>query len=156
MRLLNILKTLFIPREQEITYSFNVNTGNVNRYVLGDEMVNITLREVRVFNIRNPRLSKRDVILDINGVVGIVSDATLVTGILYIISAVSRQSEETLKLNNEVRELLDNAFKDDHAKTFILIVKGKGDKIKDLRSKTGLEVIKHVIVNKLDYEFKEI
>ena len=156
MRLPNILKTLFVPREQEITYSFNVSTGNVNRYVLGDGTVNITLREVRVFNTANPRLTSRDMILDINGVVGIVSDATLVTGILYIVSAVSRQSEETLKLNNEVRELLDNAFKDDHAKTFTLIVKGKGDKIKDLKSKTGLEVIKHVIINKLDYEFKEI
>ena len=156
MRLLNILKTLFVPREQEITYSFNVSTGNVNRYVLGDETVNITLREVRVFNIENPRLTSRDVILNMNNVVGIVYDATLVTGILYIISAVSRQSEETLKLNSEVHELLDNAFKDDHAKTFTLIVKGKGDKIKDLKSKTGLEVIKHVIVNKLDYEFKEI
>lgn len=156
MRLFKKLKTLFVPREQEITFSFNVSSRNVNRYVLGNETVNIILREVRVFNVAYPRLTSCDVLLNINDLVGIVEGVTLDTSILYILNSISKQSEETLKLNSEVNTLLNITFKDDHAKTFKLTVKGKGSKIKDLKSKSGLEVIKHVIVNKLDCEFKEI
>ena len=156
MKLFKKLKTLFVPREQEITYSFNVSNRNVNRYILGNETVNITLREIRVFNVAYPRLTSRDVLLSINDLVGIVEGATLDTSILHILDSVSKQSEETLKLNNEVNTLINITFRDDHAKTLNLTVKGKGSKIKDLKSKSGLEVIKHVIVNKLDCEFKEI
>ena len=156
MRLFKKLKTLFVPREQEITFSFNVSSRNVHRYSLANETVNITLREVRVFNVTSPRLTSRDVLLTINDFVGIVEGATLDTSILHILDSISKQSEETLKLNSEVNTLLNITFKDDHAKTFKLTVKGKGSKIKDLKSKSGLEVIKHVIVNKLDCEFKEI
>lgn len=156
MRLFKKLKTLFVPREQEITYSFNVSNRNVKRYILGNEPVNITLREIRVFNVTYPRLTSRDVLLTINDLVGIVEDVTLDTGILYILDSISKQSEETLKLNSEVNRLINITFRDDHAKTFNLTVKGKGSKIKDLKSKSGLEVIKYVIANKLDCEFKEI
>ena len=156
MKLFKKLKTLFVPREQEITYSFNVSNRNVNRYILGNETVNITLREVRVFNVACPRLTSRDVLLTINDFVGIVEDATLDTSILHILDSISKQSEETLKLNSEVNRLINITFRDDHDKTYSLTVKGKGSKIKDLKSKSGLEVIKHVITNKLDYEFKEI
>ena len=156
MRLFKKLKTLFVPREQEITYSFNVSNRNVNRYILGNETVNVTLREVRVFNVTYPRLTSRDVLLSINDLVGIVEGATLDTSILHILDSISKQSEETLKLNSEVNTLLNITFRDDHAKTFKLTVKGKGSKIKDLKTKSGLEVIKYVIANKLDCEFKEI
>lgn len=156
MKLFKKLKTLFVPREQEITYSFNISNRNVNRYILGDETVNITLREVRVFNVASPRLTSRDVLLNINDLVGIVEGATLDTSILHILDSISKQSEETLKLNSEVNTLLNITFRDDLAKTFKLTVKGKGNKIKDLKTKSGLEVIKHVIANKLDCEFKEI
>ena len=156
MKLFKKLKTLFVPREQEITYSFNVSNRNVNRYILGNETVNITLREVRVFNVAYPRLTSRDVLLTINDLVGIVEGATLDTSILHILNSISKQSEETLKLNSEVSTLLNITFKDDHAKTYSLTVKGKGNKIKDLKTKSGLEVIKHVIANKLDCEFKQI
>ena len=156
MKLFKKLKTLFVPREQEITYSFNVGNRNVNRYILGNETVNITLREVRVFNVAYPRLTSRDVLLSINDLVGIVEGATLDTSILHILNSISKQSEETLKLNSEVNTLLNITFRDDHVKTYSLTVKGKGSKIKDLKSKSGLEVIKYVIANKLDCEFKEI
>lgn len=156
MRLFKKLKTLFVPREQEITYSFNISNRNVNRYILGNETVNVTLREVRVFNVAYPRLTSRDVLLTINGFVGIVEGATLDTSILHILDSISKQSEETLKLNSEVNTLLNITFRDDHVKTFKLTVKGKGSKIKDLKTKSGLEVIKHVLSNKLDCEFKEI
>ena len=156
MKLFKKLKTLFVPREQEITYMFNVSSRNVHRYNLANETVNITLREVRVFNVASPRLTSCDVLLNINDLVGIVEGAVLDTSILYILNSISKQSEETLKLNSEVNRLINNVFKDDHAKTLSLTVKGKGSKIKDLKSKSGLEVIKHVIANKLDCEFKEI
>ena len=156
MKLFKKLKTLFVPREQEITYSFNVSNRNVNRYSLANETVNITLREVRVFNVASPRLTSCDVLLSINDLVGVVEGAVLDTSILYILNSVSKQSEETLKLNSDVNRLINNVFKDDHAKTLSLTVKGKGSKIKDLKTKSGLEVIKHVIANKLDCEFKEI
>ena len=156
MKLFKKLKTLFAPREQEITYSFNISNRNVNRYILGNETVNVTLREVRVFNVAYPRLTSRDVLLTINDFVGIVEGATLDTSILHILDSISKQSEETFKLNSEVNTLLNIIFRDDHAKTYSLTVKGKGNKIKDLKTKSGLEVIKHVIANKLDCEFKEI
>jgi len=135
---------------------FNVSSRNVHRYNLANETVNITLREVRVFNVASPRLTSYDVLLSINDLVGIVEGALLDTSILYILNSISKQSEETLKLNSEVNRLINIAFRDDHAKTYSLTVKGKGSKIKDLKSKSGLEVIKHVIANKLDCEFKEI
>ena len=156
MRLFKKLKTLFVPREQEITYMFNVSSRNVHRYNLANETVNITLREVRVFNVAYPRLTSRDVLLTINDLVGIVEGATLDTSILHILDSISKQSEETLKLNSEVSTLLNITFRDDLAKTLSLTVKGKGSKIKDLKTKSGLEVIKHVIANKLNCEFKEI
>ena len=156
MRLFKKLKTLFVPREQEITYMFNVSSRNVHRYNLANETVNITLREVRVFNVASPRLTSRDVLLSINDLVGIVEGAVLDTSILYILDFISKQSEETLKLNSEVNRLINITFRDDHAKTLSLTVKGKGSKIKDLKSKNGLEVIKHVLSNKLDCEFKQI
>ena len=156
MKLFKKLKTLFVPREQEITYMFNVSSRNVHRYNLANETVNITLREVRVFNVASPRLTSCDVLLSINDLVGIVEGAVLDTSILYILNSISKQSEETLKLNSEVNRLINITFKDDHAKTLSLTVKGKGNKIKDLKIKSGLEVIKHVIANKLDCEFKQI
>lgn len=156
MRLFKKLKTLFVPREQEITYMFNVSSRNVHRYNLANETVNITLREVRVFNVASPRLTSCDVLLNINDLVGIVEGAVLDTSILYILNSISKQSEETLKLNSEVNRLINITFRDDYAKTYSLTVKGKGSKIKDLKSKSGLEVIKYVIANKLDCEFKEI
>ena len=156
MKLFKKLKTLFVPREQEITYMFNVSSRNVHRYNLANETVNITLREIRVFNVASPRLTSRDVLLSINDLVGIVEGATLDTSILYILNSISKQSEETLKLNSEVNRLINITFRDDHAKTYSLTVKGKGNKIKDLKSKRGLEVIKHVLSNKLDCEFKQI
>ena len=156
MRLFKKLKTLFVPREQEITYMFNVSSRNVHRYNLANETVNITLREVRVFNVASPRLTSRDVLLTINDLVGIVEGATLDTSILHILNSISKQLEETLKLNSEVNRLINITFGDDHAKTLSLTVKGKGNKIKDLKSKSGLEVIKHVLSNKLDCEFKQI
>ena len=156
MKLFKKLKTLFVPREQEITYMFNVSSRNVHRYNLANETVNITLREVRVFNVASPRLTSCDVLLNINDLVGIVEGAVLDTSILYILNSISKQSEETLKLNSEVNRLINNTFRDDHAKTYSLTVKGKGSKIKDLKSKSGLEVIKHVLSNKLDCEFKQI
>ena len=156
MGLFKKLKTLFVPREQEITYSFNVSSRRVNRYVLGNETVNITLREVRVVNVAYPRLTSRDVLLTINDLVGIVEGATLDTDILYILNSISEQSEETLKLNSEVNTVVDTVFKDNQAKTLSLTIIGKGSKIKDLKSKTGLEVIKYILSNKLDCVFKEI
>ena len=156
MKLFKKLKTFFAPKEREVTYLFNVSSRNTNRYLLGNETVNIVLREVRVFNVKYPRLSSQDVLLSINNLVGIVKHATLDSGILYTINTISKQSEETLKLNSEVSKLLDFVFKDDHAKTFTLTVKGKGEKMKDLKTKSGLDVIKHVITNKLDCNFKEI
>ena len=156
MSLFEKLKTLFVPREQEITYSFNVSSRNVKRYVLGNETVNITLREVRVVNVAYPRLTSRDVLLTINDLVGIVEGATLDTDILYILNSISKQSEETLKLNSEVNTVMDTVFKDNQTKTLSLTIIGKGSKIKDLKSKTGLEVIKYILSNKLDCVFKEI
>ena len=156
MKLFKKLKTLFVPREQEITYMFNVSSRNVHRYNLANETVNITLREVRVFNVASLRLTSCDVLLSINDLVGIVEGAVLDTSILYILNSISKQSEETLKLNSEVNRLINITFRDDYAKTYSLTVKGKGSKIKDLKSKSGLEIIKHVIANKLDCEFKEI
>jgi hypothetical protein len=156
MKLFKKLKTLFVPREQEITYSFNVSNRNVNRYILGNETVNITLREVRVFNVAYPRLTSRDVLLTINDLVGIVEGATLDTSILHILDSISKQSEETLKLNSEVNTVMDTVFKDNQTKTLSLTIIGKGSKIKDLKSKTGLEVIKYILSNKLDCVFKEI
>lgn len=156
MKLFKKLKTLFVPREQEITYMFNVSSRNVHRYNLANETVNITLREVRVFNVAYPRLTSRDVLLTINDFVGIVEDATLNTSILHILDSISKQSEETLKLNSEVNTVMDTVFKDNQAKTLSLTIIGKGSKIKDLKSKTGLEVIKYILSNKLDCVFKEI
>ena len=156
MGLFKKLKTLFVPREQEITYSFNVSSRRVNRYVLGNETVNITLREVRVVNVAYPRLTSRDVLLTINDLVGIVEGATLDTSILHILDSISKQSEETLKLNSEVNTVMDTVFKDNQTKTLSLTIIGKGSKIKDLKSKTGLEVIKYILSNKLDCVFKEI
>ena len=156
MKLFKKLKTLFVPREQEITYMFNVSSRNVHRYNLANETVNITLREVRVFNVASPRLTSRDVLLTINDFVGIVEDATLDTSILHILDSISKQSEETLKLNSEVNTVMDTVFKDNQTKTLSLTIIGKGSKIKDLKSKTGLEVIKYILSNKLDCVFKEI
>lgn len=156
MKLFKKLKTLFVPREQEITYMFNVSSRNVHRYILGNETVNITLREVRVFNVAYPRLTSRDVLLTINDLVCIVEGATLDTSILHILDSISKQSEETLKLNSEVNTVMDTVFKDNQAKTLSLAIIGKGSKIKDLKSKTGLEVIKYILSNKLDCVFKEI
>ena len=156
MKLFKKLKTLFVPREQEITYMFNVSSRNVNRYILGNETVNVTLREVRVFNVASPRLTSRDVLLSINDLVGIVEGATLDTSILHILDSISKQSEETLKLNSEVNTVMDTVFKDNQTKTLSLTIIGKGSKIKDLKSKTGLEVIKYILSNKLDCVFKEI
>ena len=156
MKLFKKLKTLFVPREQEITYMFNVSSRNVHRYNLANETVNITLREIRVFNVAYPRLTSRDVLLTINDFVGIVEDATLDTNILHILDSISKQSEETLKLNSEVNTVMDTVFKDNQTKTLSLTIIGKGSKIKDLKSKTGLEVIKYILSNKLDCVFKEI
>lgn len=156
MKLFKKLKTLFVPREQEITYMFNVSSRNVHRYNLANETVNITLREIRVFNVASPRLTSRDVLLSINDLVGIVEGATLDTSILYILNSISKQSEETLKLNSEVNTVMDTVFKDNQTKTLSLTIIGKGSKIKDLKSKTGLEVIKYILSNKLDCVFKEI
>ena len=156
MKLFKKLKTLFVPREQEITYMFNVSSRNVHRYSLANETVNITLREVRVFNVASPRLTSRDVLLSIDDLVGIVEDATLDTSILHILDSISKQSEETLKLNSEVNTVMDTVFKDNQTKTLSLTIIGKGSKIKDLKSKTGLEVIKYILSNKLDCVFKEI
>ena len=156
MKLFKKLKTLFVPREQEITYMFNVSSRNVHRYNLANETVNITLREVRVFNVAYPRLTSRDVLLTINDFVGIVEGATLDTSILHILDSISKQSEETLKLNSEVNTVMDTVFKDNQTKTLSLTIIGKGSKIKDLKSKTGLEVIKYILSNKLDCVFKEI
>ena len=156
MRLFKKLKTLFVPREQEITYMFNVSSRNVHRYNLANETVNVTLREVRVFNVAYPRLTSRDVLLTINDFVGIVEGATLDTSILHILDSISKQSEETLKLNSEVNTVMDTVFKDNQTKTLSLTIIGKGSKIKDLKSKTGLEVIKYILSNKLDCVFKEI
>ena len=156
MKLFKKLKTLFVPREQEITYMFNVSSRNVHRYNLANETVNITLREVRVFNVAYPRLTSRDVLLTINDLVGIVEGATLDTSILHILDSISKQSEETLKLNSEVNTVMDTVFKDNQTKTLSLTIIGKGSKIKDLKSKTGLEVIKYILSNKLDCVFKEI
>ena len=156
MRLLKKLKTLFVPREQEITYSFNVSSRRVNRYVLGNETVNITLREVRVVNVAYPRLTSRDVLLTINDLVGIVEGATLDTDILYILNSISKQSEETLKLNSEVNTVIDTVFGGNQTKTLNLTVMGKGSKIEELKSKSGLEIIKYALSNKLLCAFKEI
>ena len=156
MKLFKKLKTLFVPREQEITYMFNVSSRNVHRYNLANETVNITLREVRVFNVAYPRLTSRDVLLTIDDLVGIVEGATLDTSILHILDSISKQSEETLKLNSEVNTVMDTVFKDNQTKTLSLTIIGKGSKIKDLKSKTGLEVIKYILSNKLDCVFKEI
>ena len=156
MRLFKKLKTLFAPREQEITYSFNVSSRRVNRYVLGNETVNITLREVRVVNVAYPRLTSRDVLLTINDLVGIVEGATLDTDILYILNSISKQSEETLKLNSEVNTVIDTVFGGNQTKTFNLTVMGKGSKIEELKSKSGLEIIKYALSNKLLCAFKEI
>lgn len=156
MKLFKKLKTLFVPREQEITYMFNVSSRNVHRYNLANETVNITLREIRVFNVASPRLTSRDVLLSINDLVGIVEGATLDTSILHILDSISKQSEETLKLNSEVNTVMDTVFKDNQTKTLSLTIIGKGSKIKDLKSKTGLEVIKYILSNKLDCVFKEI
>nr|DAS77544.1 MAG TPA: hypothetical protein [Caudoviricetes sp.] len=156
MKLFKKLKTLFVPREQEITYMFNVSSRNVHRYNLANETVNITLREVRVFNVAYPRLTSRDVLLTINDLVGIVEGATLDTSILHILDSISKQSEETLKLNSEINTVMDTVFKDNQTKTLSLTIIGKGSKIKDLKSKTGLEVIKYILSNKLDCVFKEI
>ena len=156
MRLLKKLKTLFVPREQEITYSFNVSSRRVNRYVLGNETVNITLREVRVVNVAYPRLTSRDVLLTINDLVGIVEGATLDTNILYILNSISEQSEETLKLNSEVNTVIDTVFGGNQTKTLNLTVMGKGSKIEELKSKSGLEIIKYALSNKLLCAFKEI
>ena len=90
MRLFKKLKTLFVPREQEITYMFNVSSRNVHRYNLANETVNITLREVRVFNVASPRLTSRDVLLTINDFVGIVEGVTLDTSILHILNSISK------------------------------------------------------------------
>lgn len=156
MRLLKKLKTLFVPREQEITYSFNVSSRNVKRYVLGNETVNITLREVRVVNVAYPRLTSRDVLLTINDLVGIVEGATLDTDILHILDSISKQSEETLKLNSEVNTVIDTVFGGNQTKTLNLTVMGKGSKIEELKSKSGLEIIKYALSNKLLCAFKEI
>ena len=156
MGLFKKLKTLFVPREQEITYSFNVSSRRVNRYVLGNETVNITLREVRVVNVAYPRLTSRDVLLTINDLVGIVEGATLDTDILYILNSISKQSEETLKLNSEVNTVIDTVFGDNQTKTLNLTVMGKGSKIEELKSKSGLEIIKYALSNKLLCAFKEI
>ena len=156
MKLFKKLKTLFVPREQEITYMFNVSSRNVHRYNLANETVNITLREIRVFNVASPRLTSRDVLLSINDLVGIVEGATLDTSILYILNSISKQSEETLKLNSEVNTVIDTVFGGNQTKTLNLTVMGKGSKIKDLKSKTGLEVIKYALSNKLLCAFKEI
>lgn len=156
MGLFKKLKTLFVPREQEITYSFNVSSRRVNRYVLGNETVNITLREVRVVNVAYPRLTSRDVLLTINDLVGIVEGATLDTDILYILNSISEQSEETLKLNSEVNTVIDTVFKGNQTKTLNLTVMGKGSKIEELKSKSGLEIIKYALSNKLLCAFKEI
>lgn len=156
MGLFKKLKTLFVPREQEITYSFNVSSRRVNRYVLGNETVNITLREVRVVNVAYPRLTSRDVLLTINDLVGIVEGATLDTNILYILNSISEQSEETLKLNSEVNTVIDTVFGGNQTKTLNLTVMGKGSKIEELKSKSGLEIIKYALSNKLLCAFKEI
>ena len=156
MGLLKKLKTLFVPREQEITYSFNVSSRRVNRYVLGNETINITLREVRVVNVAYPRLTSRDVLLTINDLVGIVEGATLDTNILYILNSISEQSEETLKLNSEVNTVIDTVFGGNQTKTLNLTVMGKGSKIEELKSKSGLEIIKYALSNKLLCAFKEI
>lgn len=156
MRLFKKLKTLFVPREQEITYSFNVSSRRVNRYVLGNETVNITLREVRVVNVAYPRLTSRDVLLTINDLVGIVEGATLDTDILHILDSISKQSEETLKLNSEVNTVIDTVFGGNQTKTLSLTVMGKGSKIEELKSKSGLEIIKYALSNKLLCAFKEI
>ena len=156
MGLFKKLKTLFVPREQEITYSFNVSSRRVNRYVLGNETINITLREVRVVNVAYPRLTSRDVLLTINDLVGIVEGATLDTNILYILNSISEQSEETLKLNSEVNTVIDTVFGGNQTKTLNLTVMGKGSKIEELKSKSGLEIIKYALSNKLLCAFKEI
>ena len=156
MGLFKKLKTLFVPREQEITFSFNVSSRRVNRYVLGNETVNITLREVRVVNVAYPRLTSRDVLLTINDLVGIVEGATLDTDILYILNSISEQSEETLKLNSEVNTVIDTVFGGNQTKTLNLTVMGKGNKIEELKSKSGLEIIKYALSNKLLCAFKEI
>ena len=156
MRLLKKLKTLFVPREQEITYSFNVSSRRVKRYVLGNETVNITLREVRVVNVAYPRLTSRDILLTINDLVGIVEGATLDTDILHILDSISKQPEETLKLNSEVNTVIDTVFGGNQTKTLNLTVMGKGSKIEELKSKSGLEIIKYALSNKLLCAFKEI
>ena len=156
MGLFKKLKTLFVPREQEITYSFNVSSRRVNRYVLGNETVNITLREVRVVNVAYPRLTSHDVLLTINDLVGIVENATLDTDILYILNSISGQSEEILKLNSEVNTVIDTVFGGNQTKTLNLTVMGKGSKIEELKSKSGLEIIKYALSNKLLCAFKEI
>ena len=156
MKLFKKLKTLFVPREQEITYSFNVSNRNVHRYNLANETVNVTLREVRVFNVAYPRLTSRDVLLTINDFVGIVEDATLDTSILHILDSISKQSEETLKLNSEVNTVIDTVFGGNQTKTLNLTVMGKGSKIEELKSKSGLEIIKYALSNKLLCAFKEI
>lgn len=156
MKLFKKLKTLFVPREQEITYMFNVSSRNVHRYNLANETVNIILREVRVFNVVSPRLTSRDVLLTINDLVGIVEGATLDTNILYILNSISEQSEETLKLNSEVNTVIDTVFGGNQTKTLSLTVTGKGSKIEELKSKSGLEIIKYALSNKLLCVFKEI
>lgn len=155
MSLLNKLKQLFKQgRVKPVTYIFNISNKETYRYRLGGENVNVVLKSVRVTNVNNIRRSCVSVVLNIDDNVGIAEGYQTDTSILHILNIVSKQSKETFELNKKVDDFLNKMFKDDLSKTMALTITTTHEiSFKYLQ---GLEVIRYIIANNIEYSFREI
>lgn len=155
MSLLNKLKQLFKQgRVKPVTYTFNISNKETYRYRLGGENVNVVLKSVRVTNVNNIRRSCVSVVLNIDDNVGIAEGHQTDTSILHILNIVSKQSKETFELNKKVDDFLNKMFKDDLSKTMALTITTTHEiSFKYLQ---GLEVIRYIIANNIEYSFREI
>lgn len=155
MNLLNKLKQLFKQEQvKPVTFTFNISNKETYRYRLGGESVNVILKSVRVVNVDDVRRSSVSVILNISDNVGIAEGYRTDTSLLHILTIISKQSKETFELNKKVDEFLNKMFKDDLTKTMALTVTTTHEF--SMKYLQGLEVIRYIIANNIEYSFKEI
>lgn len=155
MNLLNKLKQLFKQEQvKPVTFTFNISNKETYRYRLGGESVNVILKSVRVVNVDDVRRSSVSVILNISDNVGIAEGYRTDISLLHILTIISKQSKETFELNKKVDEFLNKMFKDDLTKTMALTVTTTHEF--SMKYLQGLEVIRYIIANNIEYSFKEI
>lgn len=155
MNLLNKLKQLFKQEQvKPVTFTFNISNKETYRYRLGGESVNVILKSVRVVNVDDVRRSSVSVILNIYDNVGIAEGYRTDISLLHILTVISKQSKETFELNKKVDEFLNKMFKDDLTKTMALTITTTHEF--SMKYLQGLEVIRYIIANNIEYSFKEI